>query len=79
MKDILKKEIQKYASTARISMNEYLKQRALSDDTIKVVHAGPEILGHLASLSNFVNIIEHDDLRNEVTREVQEIWHYLNQ
>jgi hypothetical protein len=74
-----KQIIQNCARSAGMSMNEFLKQRALSYDAINVIHAGPDILGHLTKLSNYINLIEHNDLRKEITLEVQEIWRYLNQ
>lgn len=74
-----KDRIKQNAEKAQMNVSDFIKCRCFTGQPVIVINHAPDILKHLAAISNYVNLIENTELRAELGKEIQVLWHYLNQ
>lgn len=70
--------LKRLATTANMSVSDYIRKSTLSNNPISIVPNGKEILPHLAELSNYVNMVENQQLKKDMEKEVNILWQYLS-
>ncbi len=77
------KKIKEMAQKRNMSVNEYVRQCTLNEDTIPVIDKAAEILPHLCELSTLANDIisllidEKDNTVELMKEEIQILWQFL--
>ena len=74
-----KQELKQRARSANMSISDYIRKRCIYDsDKAEIDHAA-DILQHVAKVSDYVDLIEDQELKKALTKEVMAIWRFLNQ
>lgn len=66
------------AKENHMTVSDYIRKTCLHNNTGPVDNAS-DILEHVATLSNCINLLEASEIKNKMKDEAQQLWRYLNQ